>query len=91
MPKLMKSHEEILAQFASMDGGWDDLTDEEYREYVYPDGTVYRVMHPFFLKREKKDGLDKHRVMTTDMVHYIKPGWIVVRWKFLDPAVPMTF
>lgn len=55
-----------------------DITDEEYREYEWPDGYIFRVIG---------DGLavsasGGHRIKGRDGIsYYVPPGWRVLRWQ----------
>jgi hypothetical protein len=62
-----------------------DISSEAYREYVYADGTVYRVDNPrtLYLKRAG----NTHRVVDyLGVTHYPSPTWVALRWKS-DPEV----
>lgn len=62
---------------------WVDISSEEYREYVYPDGKVVRVENPVYVKVAPSSlGGHAHRVQTVDqMGFYIPWGWRYIRWK----------
>ena len=62
---------------------WVDISSEEYREYVYPDGKVIRIDEPTFVKVSPSSlGGHAHRVQNTDgMGFYIPYGWRYIRWK----------
>lgn len=63
-----------------------DITSEEWREYVYADGSSYRIDKPGTLYL-KETNLDSHRVVDCDEItHYPKNKWIAIRWK-ANPAV----
>lgn len=54
------------------------LADEEYREYVYPNGTTIKVSGKS-LHVSKSGG---HRIVGNDgLAHYIAPGWVHLKWK----------
>lgn len=55
---------------------------EHWREYVYPDGTVYRITDPLLLFIfEGKSGWTQRVVDRDYVVHRPKPGWNAIRWK----------
>ena len=57
---------------------WGDLSDEQFRVYVWPDGATIKLTAPLKLNVSKSSG---HRVFTADGVsHYIPGGWIHIYW-----------
>ncbi|QIG67355.1 hypothetical protein EVB39_026 [Rhizobium phage RHph_TM3_3_9] len=63
---------------------------EQYREYVYGDGTVYRIDRPKTLFVKSDDRGDSHRIVDdNDVTHYPKRGWIAIRW--YAPTEPVSF
>lgn len=71
-----------------------DLSDEEWREYEFADGTVYRIDHPKILYLRL--GGTTHRVVDeTGLIHCVAfPGpWgsTRLRWKPKNPMKPVTF
>jgi len=53
------------------------IEDEQYREYVWPDGTIVRV-EGVALNVSASGG---HRIKGADgMAHYIPAGWVHLRW-----------
>lgn len=71
---------------------WLDITSEQFREYVYPDGSVYRIDQPQALHVKQKPEGDSHRVIAQGgMSHYVKPGWNAIRWKVWDGCRPFDF
>ncbi len=69
-----------------------DLRKEEYREYEFPDGKVYRINNPVTLFT--RTGGTTHRVLDGNgVVHCVPfPGdGVVLRWKPRDAAEPVQF
>lgn len=67
-----------------------DLSDEQYREYDFPNGRLYRIENPKTLFV----GSTCHRVVDSQgMVHcMLFPGnGVVLRWKPRDPNNPVKF
>lgn len=61
---------------------FDDISSEAFREYVFPNGTKYRIESPILLNVSASGG---HRLYAKDgMSHYVQPreGW-AIRWKSL--------
>jgi hypothetical protein len=66
-----------------------DLNTEEYREYIYNNGGVLRVLQPWKLGISKSGN---HRVATRDGFSYIiVPNWIAIRIKKKEGAPSFTF
>ena len=67
-----------------------NISNEAWREYVYPDGAVLRVVGAIKLTLEKRAGVaqDRHRLIirTADgqIGMYVQPGWLAVRWQTSD-------
>lgn len=58
-----------------------DVSVEEFREYVYGDGSAYRVDKPVKLYVKSDEKGDSHRVVDIkNVTHYPKRGWIAIRW-----------
>ena len=58
---------------------FSDLTDEQYREYIFPSGVVVRINNPIALNVNSKSG--GHRVLDDAGVsHYIPAGWVHLQW-----------
>ena len=71
-----------------------DLTTEEYREYVQPDGFTYRIDSPVALYR--RDGGATHRVVdAAGVVHCVPCGALhpntVIRWKNREEEHPVSW
>lgn len=65
-----------------------DISDEEYRTYVFPTGevTIENVLE-LYTKRENSNefGGGSHRIVTeSGEVAYIPVGWIALIWKNKD-------
>jgi len=59
-----------------------DVSSEEWREYVYADGAIFRVDCPRSLYLKQDERGDSHRVVDKQGVtHYPRRGWIGLRWK----------
>lgn len=68
---------------------FSDLSDEKYRVYCYPDGTVVRLDNPKRLNVSKSGG---HRVYTADGIsHYVHPGWNHLWWEVYEPCNHFAF
>lgn len=66
-----------------------DLTTEQYREYMYNNGGVLRILQPWKLAISRSGN---HRVATVDGFSYIiVPGWIAIRIKKKVGAPAFTF
>ena len=70
---------------------WLDVSDEQWREYIYPDGTRYRVDFPLKLNVTKKPGGDSHRVVTENRSVYVAAGWRAIEWQVKPGKEPFTF
>ena len=75
-----------LAALKPVEGlvGPKDLTIEEWREYVQPDGRAYRIINPVALYY--REGGSTHRVVDSEgIVHCVTFGKqnpeVVLRWK----------
>lgn len=65
---------------------WLDISVESWREYIFPNGAVYRISNPERLNVKRKPEGDSHRVVDAlGVVHYIPAGWMALRW-FQTPA-----
>jgi len=57
---------------------WGDLSDEQYRVYVWPNGWKVTLYNPMKLNVSASGG---HRVFTADgFSHYIPSGWNHLYW-----------
>lgn len=75
---------------ADQDAGWNDISGEAYRVYVFPNGE-YRVDNPRQVKIKRKPEGDSHRVISRDennvpTSHYVPAGWLGIRWEGIDGA-----
>lgn len=65
------------------------LSDEKYRVYCYPDGTIVRLEEPVALNVSKSGG---HRVYTADGIsHYIPSGWNHLYWEVYEHCNHFAF
>lgn len=74
------------------------IDNEAWREYIYPNGDVLRVVGAIRLFVDKKDdGNDGHRLIVKDVGRpgeigmYIKRGWLGIRWQGRDGGHGITF
>lgn len=79
---------------------WHDVSNEAWREYLYPGDQVVRVLKPHKLNVTKKDGGDRHRIIACDPMYlagtrevgmYITPGWLAIRWQDHEGKHGVTF
>lgn len=64
------------------DLSWSDVSDEQYREYHFGDGKVFRIDEPVSLNVKRKPEGDSHRVLDADgKSHYVPAGWIAITLK----------
>lgn len=74
---------------------YKDISSEDWREYVYPDGFVYRINGPNKLYIKSKPEGDSHRVTNfnpdtqDEVTHYVPAGWRIIRW--FAPKEPVSF
>lgn len=55
-----------------------DISNESFREYVFPRGEIVRISEPMRLHVGASGG---HRLFSADGTsHYIPTGWIHLRW-----------
>ena len=68
-----------------------DITSEEWREYEYSDGFVYRIESPKILYL--KEGATGHRILDIyGVVHWVPINKIhVLRWRAASNADPVSF
>lgn len=60
---------------------WNETTGELWREYIYPDGGVYRIEFPIRVAIKRNPEGDSHRVVDgANMSHYVRAGWMAIRW-----------
>jgi len=69
-------------------GEWMDLTNESFREYVFPHG-ILRIDNPVKVIVKRKPEGDSHRVIAaaedgTPVSYYVPAGWLAIRWYGLD-------
>lgn len=59
-----------------------DKSDQEYQEFVYPDGSVYRIDNPKTVYIfEGKSGWTQRIIDQDGVTHRPTPGWNAIRWK----------
>lgn len=67
----------------------NSLTDEIYRDYVWPNGTLVRIAQPQAIHISTSGG---HRILDSNGVsHYIPTGWIHLRWETKEGCPAFTF
>lgn len=67
---------------------FSDISSEQYREYVFPTGTV-RIENPRQLNISQSGG---HRIVdATRLSHYIPSGWIHLMWRVKPGEQPISF
>ena len=66
---------------------WLSTDGEDYREYLYPTGTL-RIDHPQKVYVKRKPEGDSHRVVALEndqpVSYYVAPGWLAIRWVGID-------
>lgn len=56
-----------------------DISSEEYRQYLFGDGTTVKIEGPQFLNVSKNGG---HRIFDAQGIsHYVPYGWRHLSWK----------
>lgn len=73
-----------------------DISNEAWREYVYPDGSKLHVTGAITLILDKHpSGNDRHRLILEDddgqVGMYIKPGWLGIAWQAHDKTHGINF
>lgn len=68
---------------------FSDLSDEQYRVYVWPSGWKVTLRNPMKLNVSASGG---HRVYTSDGIsHYIPSGWNHLYWKVKENCPHFAF
>lgn len=66
---------------------WIDVSNELWRKYKYPNGTIERYESPVALvigSKHRHWGGGGHRLVTADgLSHYVPPGWTRLTWQGL--------
>jgi hypothetical protein len=66
---------------------WVDISEEEWREYLYPDGSMVRIDHPVALSLSHlgpppEYGGGSHRIVTAEgLSKYVPRGWILLTFR----------
>lgn len=77
-----KQEGSIRQKEVTKDLEWKNIEHEEYRVYVFPDGSSVQITNPVKLNVSKSGG---HRVLDVyNMAHYIPSGWIHLYWETFD-------
>lgn len=65
------------------DRTWHDISNEMWREYVYLDGSRFRVEAPDKLNVTRSELGDSHRIKTDGDAPnvYVAAGWIAIVWE----------
>lgn len=65
-----------------------DISDEQYREYTFPDGTVIKI-EGLELNVSASGG---HRIKGADgFSYYVPTGWVQLRWLPKAGSAPFQF
>lgn len=56
---------------------WQDISDEQWRQYRFPNGEVIKIEHPVYLNVSDSGG---HRIFDGEFSHYVPAGWIHLVW-----------
>lgn len=71
-----------------------DISNEAWREYIYPDATLLVEGATTLILEKHPDG-DRHRLILKDengeSGMYVKPGWLGIRWQTPDKKHGITF
>lgn len=68
-----------------------DISSEQYREYHYADGGLYRIDTPVSLYVfEGKSGWTQRVVDAAGVTHRPTPGWLAISWKPKDGTPPFV-
>lgn len=77
---------------------FQDIGDEDWREYLYPGGNTLTIKDPVALavsvssSAPKVGSQQSHRVVDhAGVCHYVSPGWLAVSWKVLSGRKPCSF
>ncbi len=65
-----------------------DISSEEYREYIYPNGTRIKIDHPIRLSIAPQHG---HRIWDGVRSWWIRPTFLVIIWKAKEGAPHFAF
>ncbi len=67
---------------------WNDISNELYRVYTFPNGEVVRIDKPLRIAVSQRG----HRIETQDRVgHYVPLGWIHIEWVVKDGTPVFVF
>lgn len=70
---------------------WKDISTEEWREYQFAKGELVRIEKPLGLKITHHPDGDSHRVEAADgHGHYVRSGWLAIRWHVKAGAKTVT-
>ena len=94
-----KKIDEFSAKFTDNPGlKFQDISDEIFRSYVFPDGQVVNVESPVAVAisvssvRPRHGSCHSHRVVDeSGSVHYIPAGWLKLSWKNKTGTKPCKF
>lgn len=61
------------------DRTWVDISSEEFRDYIFPEGVTYHIDQPVALSVDKAS--QSHRIVDAmGYSHYIPFTWIGINW-----------
>lgn len=62
---------------------FDDISGlEDWREYVYKDGSIYTITNPTKIYVTRKPNGDSHRLIDAQGIrHYVPSGWVAFRFQ----------
>jgi hypothetical protein len=61
---------------------FQDISNELYRTYVFPNGSQVTIHEPQGLNVKRKADGDSHRLFdTTGTCHYVPAGWVHLFWQ----------
>ncbi len=74
---------------------FQDISDEVWRKYEYPDGTKVIIKHPAAVavsNKYRNFGGNGHRLVdSAGLSHYIPAGWVHLSWQVISGRKPYQF
>jgi hypothetical protein len=76
---------------------WLDISNEKYRIYTFPGGHIVKIVCPKRLNVKARPEGDSHRVIAaeetdgTPIAHYVRAGWLSIRWQVHDESKVYEF
>jgi len=72
---------DVTKQVSSTKPEFADISNELYREYAFPTGTV-RINNPVKLNVKRKPEGDSHRIIDDKgKAYYVPAGWLLLSWE----------